>query len=75
MRVSIKSNFHVFFSGAASGAAKDVFMGGKIGIGWAKTVYGDKKRAMYTYDPSVSAFDDGSVALCTEIQQYGKFSP
>lgn len=78
------------------GADRDVFVGGDIGMGWIKTVYGDslkvrqaigfsaqyllshidanaygKKKyvciflqAMYTYDPSIKTFDDGSVALC-----------
>lgn len=42
-----------------------MFVGGRIGVGWQKTVYGDALKAMYTYDSSIKKFDDGSVALCT----------
>jgi hypothetical protein len=33
------------------GATPDIFLGGSIGQGWKKTVYGDKLRAMYTCEP------------------------
>lgn len=55
------------------GASPKVFMNGKIYVGWEKTVYGDKLRSMYTYNPSVKRTEDGSKALCTEIERYGGF--
>jgi hypothetical protein len=57
----------------AAGADPNVFMDGNIGIGWIKTIYGDANRAMYTYNPSLKNFSDGSVALCDSYQQYGGF--
>ena len=36
----------------------------QLGLGWKKTVYGDAKRAMYTYDSSVVQFSDNTEALC-----------
>jgi hypothetical protein len=47
-------------------------MNGDMGIGWAKTVYGDDARAMYTYESSIE-FKDGDPALCTTVAQYGGF--
>jgi hypothetical protein len=55
----------------ALGAAPGVFVGGVIGEGWKKTVYGDAARAMFTYEPSIEKFDDDSVALCADLEQYG----
>lgn len=49
---------------AAMGASTSVFVEGELGLGWKKTVYGDQKRAMYTYDSSVVEFSDNSAALC-----------
>jgi len=46
------------------GAEDNIFVDGTIGLGWKKTVYGDANRAMYTYNPSIEKFDDGSVGLC-----------
>lgn len=55
------------------GASPYVLKNGIVGLGWEKTVYGDARRAMYTYDPSVYKLDDGSKALCTTISEYGGF--
>jgi hypothetical protein len=52
------------------GASLDVFTNGDLGIGWAKSVYGDAKKAMYSYDNSLQKFDDGSTALCNSERLY-----
>lgn len=42
-------------------------------MGWSKVIYGDKPMARNTYESSLFELEDGSIALCTELEQYGGF--
>ncbi|EFN57617.1 hypothetical protein CHLNCDRAFT_142704 [Chlorella variabilis] len=44
------------------GASRDIFHGGVIGVGWRKTIYGDDKAAMYSYESSLESLPEGAVA-------------
>lgn len=63
---------HFIFT--ALGASPDIFVDGDIGIGWAKVIYGDTLMARSTYNSSLFELENGSVALCTELELFGGFS-
>lgn len=59
---------------AALGASPDIFVNGTIGLGWIKTIYGDAKQSIYSYNSSLERRSDGPIVLCNEFEQYGGFT-
>lgn len=55
------------------GANPKVFVQGKIGLGWQKTVYSNEKNSIKTYHPNLVDLPGGSKALCANIFTYGGF--